>query len=131
MNGDVWYLDTSAFLKLARREQHTAALRRFLAHRQVASSDLLRIEAMRAAGRQATSSVERVRELLGRLTLVRCDIPVFAAAGTLEPAHLRSLDALHVAAALALGDDLAGVVTYDRRLGDACAELDIEAAGPT
>lgn len=131
MNGDVWYLDTSAFLKLARREQHTAALRRFLAHRQVVSSDLLRTEAMRAASRQGTSSVHRVGELLARLTLVRCDIPVFEAAGTLEPAQLRSLDALHLAAALALGDDLAGVVTYDRRLSGACSQLDMEAVGPT
>lgn len=130
MSADVWYLDTSAVLKLARREQHTAALRRFLTDRQVASSDLLRTEAVRAASRQGAASVERVRELIARLTLVRCDIPIFEAAGTLEPVHLRSLDALHLAAALALADDLAGVVTYDRRLADACGELDVEAVAP-
>ena len=34
--------------------------------------------------------------------------------GVLTPIHLRSLDAIHIVAALALGDDLEGMVTYDR-----------------
>ncbi len=131
MSGDVWYLDTSAFLKLVRRERHTAALRRFLADRRVVSSDLLRTEALRAARRQGTTSVERAGELLTRLTLIRCDIPLFEAAGTLEPPQLRSLDALHLAAAQELGHDLAGVVTYDQRLTEACHQRDVRAVGPT
>ena len=131
MSGDVWYLDTSAFLKLVRRERHSAALRRFLAERRVVSSDLLRTEALRAARRQGTSSVERVDDLLTRLTLIRCDIPVFEAAGTLDPPELRSLDALHLAAALELGPDLAGVVTYDQGLAAACRQVGVDVAAPT
>lgn len=131
MSGDVWYLDTSAFLKLVRRERHTTALRRFLAGRRLVSSDLLRTEAMRAARRQGAASVEQAADLLTRLTLIRCDIPVFEAAGTLDPPRLRSLDALHLAAARELGDDLAGIVTYDRHLAEACAFLDLEAVAPT
>ena len=131
MSGDVWYLDTSAFLKLVRRERHTAALRRFLAGRRVVSSDLLRTEALRAARRQDAASVERVSEMLTRLTLIRCDIPVFEAAGTLDPPELRSLDALHLAAARELGPDLAGVVTYDQRLVAACAGFELEVVAPT
>ena len=130
MSGDVWYLDTSAFLKLVRRERHTAALRRFLADRQVVSGDLLRTEALRAARRQGPTSVERAGHLLARLTLIRCDIPVFDAAGGLGSPRLRSLDALHLATALALGDDLAGLVTYDLRLADSCRELDLDAVAP-
>lgn len=34
----------------------------------------------------------------------------------LGPATLRSLDAIHLASALTLGDDLLAVVTYDRRM---------------
>jgi uncharacterized protein len=131
MSGDVWYLDTSAFLKLVRRERHSAALRRFLAGRRLVSSDLLRTEALRAAHRQGPTSVERVEDLLTRLTLIRCDIPVFEAAGRLDPPQLRSLDALHLAAARELGHDLAGVVTYDQRLAEACGQLDIAAVAPT
>ena len=130
MSGDVWYLDTSAFLKLVRRERHSAALRRFLADRRVVSSDLLRTEALRAARRQGASSVERVGELLTRLTLIRCDIPVFEAAGTLDLPELRSLDALHLAAALELGPDLAGIVTYDQRLAEACTQVDVAIRRP-
>ena len=33
--------------------------------------------------------------------------------------HVKALDALHLAAALDLGDDLDGVITYDERLADA------------
>ena len=39
----------------------------------------------------------------------------------LEPGRMRSLDALHLTAALELGDDLEGVVTYDGRLAAAVA----------
>ena len=36
--------------------------------------------------------------------------------GRLEPRVLRTLDAIHLAAALAVGDDLDVVVTYDERM---------------
>ena len=131
MSGDVWYIDTSAFLKLVRRERHTAALRRFLAGRRSVSSDLLRTEALRAARRQGTTTVERVGDLLTRLTLIRCDIPVFEAAGALDPPQLRSVDALHLAAARELGHDLAGIVTYDHRLAEASTQVEVAVATPT
>jgi len=44
-------------------------------------------------------------------------VSTFLAAGTLEPAVLRSLEALQLAATLELGDDLEGLVTYDARFG--------------
>ncbi len=47
MNGSVWYLDTSAFVKQLRREPESAALRRWLENEDVVSSDLLRTEARR------------------------------------------------------------------------------------
>ena len=46
-------------------------------------------------------------------------------AGRLEPAALRSLDAIHLASALLLGSDLAGIVTYDRRLAEAASRMGI------
>jgi hypothetical protein len=36
--------------------------------------------------------------------------------GTLDRAILRSIDALHLASALSLADELEGIVTYDGRL---------------
>jgi predicted nucleic acid-binding protein len=44
---------------------------------------------------------------------------------------LRSLDALHLASALRLGTALTALVTYDRRLAIAAAELDLTVAQPT
>lgn len=56
---------------------------------------------------------------------------LFEEAGRLEPAVLRSLDAVHLAAALALGDDLETVVTYDSRLAEAAQSNGIAVTSPT
>ena len=44
---------------------------------------------------------------------------------------MRSLDALHLASALGLGDDLEGVVTYDGRLAEAVAMIGYPVVAPT
>jgi predicted nucleic acid-binding protein len=56
---------------------------------------------------------------------------IFERAAELAPDSLRSLDAVHLAAALELGDDLDGIVTYDDRLSEAARQLGITAIGPT
>ncbi|MCB0998301.1 MAG: hypothetical protein KDB40_03310 [Acidimicrobiales bacterium] len=42
----------------------------------------------------------------------------------------RSLDAIHLAAALDVGDQLDGIVTYDERLADAASHLGIRVITP-
>mgnify|MGYP002084621353 FL=1 len=54
----------------------------------------------------------------------------FQRAGELDPAVLRSLDALHLASALGLGDDLEGVVTYDVRMAEAAKALGLTVVAP-
>jgi hypothetical protein len=111
-----WYLDTSAFLKLLIQGSETTALRKwFAAHEPSWSSQLLRTEALRAASRLEIdhTTVERA---LGAISLVLPAVSTFFTAGRVDPPELRSLDALHLAAALELGDDLEGVVTYDGRM---------------
>lgn len=132
MNGDVWYLDTSAFVKLLHAEPETAVLRAWLAAQPApaVSSDVLRTEALRVARRTGPSTLARCRQLLGRLGLLRVDVSVFEAAGELDPVVLRSLDALHLAAALTLGDDLAGVVTHDRTSQAASEALGLPVSAP-
>ena len=51
--------------------------------------------------------------------LMKVTTETFEQAGRLGPTALRSLDAVHLAAALDLGDDLEGMVTYDDRLAEA------------
>ena len=55
---------------------------------------------------------------------------LLGSAGTLLPAHLRSLDAIHLASALQLGTDLGSLVSYDQRMLDAARDLGIDVASP-
>ena len=48
-----------------------------------------------------------------------------------EPPELRTLDAIHLATALAVREDLAGLVTYDRRLATAAERVDVEVFSPS
>jgi predicted nucleic acid-binding protein len=44
--------------------------------------------------------------------------------------HIRSLDAIHVATAAALGDDLVAVVTYDRQMVRAADHVGLPVVSP-
>jgi len=51
-------------------------------------------------------------------------------ASTLAPPELRALDAIHLASALALGRDLAAVVTYDVRMQHAARRCQLRVMAP-
>jgi predicted nucleic acid-binding protein len=53
-----------------------------------------------------------------------------AAAAILEPPSLRTLDAIHLAAALTLGDELQAIVTYDERMAEAARSLGFPVVQP-
>lgn len=132
-----YYLDTSAAVKLVVEEAGTSALRSWLAGDgagatppEVVSSDLLRTELLRAVRRGAPDRIGRARQVLEAVSLLTVPSSVFERAGLLEPVGLRSLDALHVASALELGDDLEGVVTYDDRLADGVRALGHRVVAP-
>ena len=111
-----FYLETSAFLKLAIAEDDSPAMRRwFTDHRPCWSSQLLTTEAHRAAARLGVNP-DVIDELLDGISLVLPSASTFDVAGRLAPAEVRSLDAIHLAAAGELGPDLEGVVTYDQRV---------------
>ncbi len=55
---------------------------------------------------------------------------MFDEAGRLDPTILRTLDAVHLDAALALGDDLDSVVTYDDRLAEAARLNGVQVTSP-
>lgn len=130
MSGSGAYLDTSAFLKLIVAEPESPAMRARLARwPDRASATLLRTEAARALRRSGNEHlVGQARRLFGAIRLVRLDEPLLDRAGDLGPAPLRSLDAVHLAAALSIGPDLGVLFTYDERLrGAALAQgLDVE-----
>ncbi len=126
------YLDSSAFVKLAVEEPETAALRAYLAgqdDRRV-SSALLRTESLRAVRHLGTEALATVREGLRRVDLIAIDDRILDAAGTLEPRVLRTLDAIHLATALAVGDDLESIVTYDERMAAGAQLLGLPTVAP-
>lgn len=124
------YLDTSAFVKLVRSEPESSALRRELAGRELISSALLTVEGRRAARRYGELAARRARAALTAITLVPLDEPILQAAAELVPAELRSLDALHLATVVSLGEDLERLFCYDGRLKDAAQSLGIEVSQP-
>lgn len=116
------YLDTSAIVKLVVAEPETDALVAALERwPDRLSSVLARVEVHRALWRAEASRAmhERADAVLEGLALIRIDEPILSRAASFRDAHLRALDAIHLAAALTLGDDPAAFVTYDARLARA------------
>jgi predicted nucleic acid-binding protein len=128
-----FYVDTSALVKLVVAEAESPALRSWFGaeDRDLVASDLVRTELMRVVRRAAPDRALLARQVLESITLIAISTAVFDAAGRLDPVELRTLDAVHLAAALELGDDLEGVVTYDERLADAATAHGIVIVGPT
>lgn len=128
----IHYVDTSALVKLVVVEPETAALRSWIRaeNPELASSDLARTELLRAVRRVAGDRVVQARAVLDSVTLISVRTATFESAGQLDPARLRTLDALHIASALELGDDLSGIVAYDERLADAARSHGIAVVAP-
>lgn len=127
-----FYLDTSAVVKLVVKEAETDALTSWIAAEQndFVSCDLLRTELFRTVRRGSPDSVTRARRVVDSITILAVPSTTFERAGELAPPTLRSLDAIHLAAALDLGDDLDGLVTYDERLAAAAASHGITVIAP-
>ena len=118
------YLDSSAIVKLAVREPESLALRRYLRRRRpLVSSALARTEVLRALLPAGDEAMSRGRAVLERIDLVRVNDRILKAAGVLRPPELRSLDAIHLATAQELGDDLTALITYDGRMVAAAKQL--------
>lgn len=126
------YVDSSALVKLLVDEGETPALRRWLRDRpRWASCALARVEVLRAVRGAGAGVVTRGRRLLDRVDLITVDDPLLRDAASLGPPMLRSLDAIHLAAARALGTRLDVVVTYDRRMADAARTLGLRVVAPS
>jgi uncharacterized protein len=130
---DLLYLDASAIVKLVVEEPESPALRQALRGRpRRVSSALALVEVRLAAARRAPAPPpERVREILAGLTLIPVDHSVLEAAAGPHGTHVRALDAIHLATARSLGDDLASLIGYDRRLLTAADASGLPTEQPT
>lgn len=127
------YLDTSALVKRVVREPDSDALARYLAEipaDTLFTSALARTELIRAVGRVDAGAISKARHLLAGLDIIHLTRALLGAAGELQPVHLRSLDAIHLAAAQRAGASLRVVITYDIRMSDAARALGIPVDAP-
>jgi predicted nucleic acid-binding protein len=125
------YLDSSALVKLIVLEPESRALRAYLRREPTrVSCGLARTEVLRSVRPLGPAAIEAARRLLRNIDLIRLDDALLDAAGMLEPAVVRSLDAIHLAAAQLVAPTLRAVVTYDRRMADAATSLGFPVAAP-
>lgn len=126
------YLDASALVKLVIDEAESAALVDWLssADREPVTSDLARTELVRAVRRWAPEQAVAATQVLEAVTVIALATSTFDAAARLDSVELRSLDALHLAAALELGDDLEAFVTYDDRQAVAVRAYGVDVVEP-
>ena len=119
-------------MKLPLREPEEHALRVEMADWDgYVSSALLSVEAIRACARHKTEYGKDARDWLVGVSLVPLDDLLLDAAAALRPAGLRSLDALHLATALSVRDEIGVFLTYDERLAAAARERDLPVASPS
>lgn len=130
MTAGLAYIDTSAYVKVPLGEPERAALLSALEPYALVSSSLLGVEAVRACARYGAEYAKAAEAGLRTVSLLPLDEEILTGARALQPAYLRTLDALHVASALSLGTDLAVLVSYDDRLSDAARASGISVLAP-
>lgn len=127
------YLDASALVKRVVREAETPALETLIEDAErivtsvVADVELHRAVERRGGDRATRRQAARVLELVDLVTL---DAEIVRVARSIGPPGLRALGAIHLASALALGDEVELFVAYDTRLADAARATGLSVAAP-
>lgn len=113
------YLDVSAIVKFAVREAETAALERYaLECDGMVMSRLGAAEARRAA-RRVGSGARQIEDAFEAVYLYDVTSQVLELAARIDPLHLKTSDAIHLATAIGIGEPDIEFVTYDGKLARA------------
>jgi predicted nucleic acid-binding protein len=117
-------------VKLALPETESAALEAAVRGTSLVTSEVVEVEVRRAV-RRGRPGAERAVDLpLSGVSLIPLDDRIRRLAGTLGPSSLRTLDAIHLATALAVGE-LDELIAYDRRLVDAARAQGLAVLSPS
>lgn len=133
MSDRLLYVDSSALVKLVLAEPESAALVRFISDREhLVSSAVAAVEVVRAARRASKSKrvASQARDVVRAVHLLAVDLKVLEHAAELAPVSLRSLDAIHLASALSLDDEIEAMVVYDDRLAAAARSAGLSVVLP-
>jgi predicted nucleic acid-binding protein len=125
------YLDSSAFVKLVLPEPETPALLAALEGvERLVASEILEIEVLRAT-RRGGGDTAAARVQLAAVRLLPLSSEIRKRASELDPPSVRSLDAIHLATALSIGDRLDGLYTYDERMSLAARHAGLNVQAPS
>ena len=126
------YIDSSAIVKLVVAEPEIKdAATLPLSPPTAREQALARTEVARALMPAGPEAVARGEDVLRRIQLLRVNDRVLGEAGRMEPAELRSLDAIHLASARQLGPSVKQIVTYDERMAEAARASGWSVAAPS
>jgi uncharacterized protein len=140
------YFDTNALLKLIREDAQSEALGAFIDAQPATrwfSSEIARTELARTVRRVNHDSRGRLIDesrllaeldyavrIWERLDLIAVSTRILTEAAAIEQPFLRTLDAIHLAAAVSLRASLSAFVTYDKRLAAAAQEIGLPVLSP-
>jgi predicted nucleic acid-binding protein len=128
----VTYLDSSALVKLVVAEPESDPLRDWIRDRpRIASCALAKAEVPRAVRHVGPAALALARSALRDIDLIAIDDRLLETAAILDPSILRTLDAIHLAAASSLGADLDVVVSYDLRMLEGARLLGLPTERPS
>jgi predicted nucleic acid-binding protein len=122
------YFDASAVVKLSRIEQYSQALIDYLAESplEASTSIVAEVEVRRALRRAGTGGDQAVTGFY----LIALEEEIRLKAAQLGSPLLRSLDAIHLATALAIGDNALEFITYDDRQAEAARDVGLKVVQP-
>ena len=124
------YLDSSAVLKFVFAEPESAAAKKEIIG-VLYSSELVRVEVVRAVLRIAPELMERALLVLSKIRIIKIKSSVLVQAERL-PSHVsvRWMDAIHLASANTLGRLGQTIVTYDKNMAKAARDLGFQVQSP-
>jgi len=124
------YLDASAIVKLVVQEPESEALHRwYVEAQQLLTSRIGVVETLRASARREHDPRHRAR-IVSDLEVLELTPEIASVAAAVGSPGLRTLDAIHIATALALMPDLDAFVTYDDRMAEAARNLGLPVVRP-
>ncbi|MBN8867181.1 MAG: type II toxin-antitoxin system VapC family toxin [Solirubrobacterales bacterium] len=130
--GPALYVDASALVKLVKTEPETADLSELVTASELhlTSSEIVEVELLRAVRRHEPALLRRAWEILDGLIMIPFTGSIRARARSIDPASVRSLDAIHVATAIEIRPHLNSLLTYDERMIEAASSCGIPVTRP-
>ena len=120
-------------MQLVLQESESDALESWLSTRgdlPKVSSDMAKVEVVRACRRMNPQTVPTAELLLSQLDLIPLGEAVVDRASRVGGNTVRSLDAFHLASVLTIGADLSSFVAYDLRLSAAAPDAGLPTTRP-